>query len=327
METATTANRFAGRTRRHRGATIGAAHDLGDPEAIIVPVDGLHHATRATALPWPDADLISHRSSRRAGAGPAQQARKLGVTLAFGGFERGSRAPLADVEAGARRNQQPRDLDPSADGRFDEWRSPAGRCQVGTSTRRDEHAHRIQMPGSHGLDERTVAIAVTLVGIGAEVQERAELRHIAIARGLLERRVRRGRSARRLTQGRSDDDKCRQSRPHEADKHWVRFHGDSIPACCRSVKVQRQVRRQSAPARQTENDDAIYSFLVAKCLPTSGNRALCGHIVSGPSLTARAQLWFASIYGKAPRPPWALPKDGGWVYSESDLEVQKEIPA
>src|ERR1035437_9390829 len=155
LKTVTTANRLAGRARRHRGATIGAAHDFGDLEAIVVPVDGQHDAAIAVALPWSDADFISHRSSRRAGAGPAQQVRQLGVTLAFGGFERRPRAPLADVEIGARGNQQPRDLDPAADSRFDEWRSPTGRCEVGIGARREEHARRVQMPGSHRLDERS----------------------------------------------------------------------------------------------------------------------------------------------------------------------------
>ena len=40
------------------------------------------------------------------------------------------------------------------------------------------------------------------------------------------------------------------------------------------------------------------------------------NIVSGPSLTARAQLWFASIYGKVPPvPPWTPSKEGGGVYT------------
>ena len=39
-----------------------------------------------------------------------------------------------------------------------------------------------------------------------------------------------------------------------------------------------------------------------------GPTALFRNIGSGPSLTARAHLWFASIYGKVPRAPWAPQK-------------------
>ena len=46
------------------------------------------------------------------------------------------------------------------------------------------------------------------------------------------------------------------------------------------------------------------------------------NIGSGPARTARAQLWFASIYGKVPGPPWAPLKDGGWVYTEQHPGVQ-----
>src|ERR1035437_1312199 len=218
LETATAANRLACRARRHRGATIRAAHDLTDPQAILVPVDGLHDAAIAVALPRPDADFVSYRSSRTAGAGPAQQGCKLGVTLAFGGFKRSPRAPIADVEICARRNQQLRDLHPSPDGPFGQWRSPAGRCGIRIGARRDEHAHCIPLSGSHRLYERTVAIAVALVWIGADVEERSQLCQIAFARGFMKRRVRRGRRARRLTQGATDHQECRHSGPNDADR-------------------------------------------------------------------------------------------------------------
>src|ERR1035437_9981705 len=133
LETATTAHRLACRARRHRGATIRAAHDLTDLQAILVPVDSLHDAAIAVALPRPDADFVSHRSSRSAGTGPAQQGCKLGVTLAFGGFKRSPRAPIADVEICARRNQQLRDLHPPPDGPFDQWRSPPDDVRFGSA--------------------------------------------------------------------------------------------------------------------------------------------------------------------------------------------------
>src|ERR1035438_4506034 len=104
LHPAAAAPRLAGRALFHRPAAIGTAHDFGDPQAIVVPVDCQHDAAIAVALPWPDADLVAHRSSRGAGAAPAQQGGDFGVTLAFGGFERRPRAALADIEIGARRN-------------------------------------------------------------------------------------------------------------------------------------------------------------------------------------------------------------------------------
>src|ERR1019366_5342808 len=101
LQTTAPAHRPAGRTLFHRPAAIGAAHDFGDPQAIVVPVDSQHDAAIAVALPWPDTDLVSHRSSRGTRAAPAQQGCHLRVTLAFGGFERRTGAPLGDVEIGA----------------------------------------------------------------------------------------------------------------------------------------------------------------------------------------------------------------------------------
>src|SRR5262245_12681644 len=101
LNATSSADRAARRTFGPGLAAAFAADNFSDSEAEAGLVDFDDFTAIAVALPRPNADRVSHRSSGRAGAGPPQRRRQFVVSPSLGRFERRPPAALAGVDVRA----------------------------------------------------------------------------------------------------------------------------------------------------------------------------------------------------------------------------------